>query len=315
MPQTRAVGASAKDADPDKQAARAQEYAETPCGVVGELDFQDLADDGIRDHDKIISFGDGYYIWRLWPDVIAALTIVADDFRHGKLVPDDDQLQNMLCSYVRAGQSRLPDEYVKDVLGVTFENGRIDELMNSLAAIFDAFERCSCTGGQPDAASPWMWRARRALVQVILETQRVCSEGAAALPLVVSDAGTQVIAGLNILGAPDVQCYAGVRKGDGPIPTLAKLTGQQVTALQTLFRKAYAVRTVARVVAGFPFEPDDLGNLRDADREALVDPVIDFNVASGGVSAGRETWIPSETRAELERRVAASPQTGRMAFG
>ncbi len=283
-----------------------------PCGVVGEHKFLDLAD-GIRNPDNIVVCGDAYYIYQLWADVSAAVTILVEDFLEGKFDPPEGSTQEMLCRYVSARQSRLPGEDVTKVLNTTFNDGRVGELMNRLAAIFDAFERCSYTVGQPETARPSVWTARYALVKEILEIQRVFSDkGGGGLRLVVHQAGAELLDGLKIAGAPEVQCHAGVRIADDPIATLAALTDQPVAPMRARALKASAVRYVAQEVGQpkFPREQQGLADLKDADLAKLFPPVSDFQAASGGASAGGETWTPSDTVAERQRLAVQSRQAG-----
>ncbi|MGZ4306537.1 MAG: hypothetical protein ACXVSL_16930 [Solirubrobacteraceae bacterium] len=285
-----------------------------PCGD-SKHDFPDLADRGVRDPQNILVCGDAHYIHQLGADVSAAVTKLGEDFLEGKFAPETVKTQEMLCRYVSARQSRLPDEYVTKVLNTTFNDERIDGLMNSLAAIFDAFERCSCAVGQPETARLAM-STRHALVNEILEIQSVFSDkGGGGLRLVVDQAGAGLLDGLSIAGASEVQCHAGVRIADDPIATLAALADQPVAPLRARALKASAVRYVAQEVAKFPVDQKSLANLMDRDFLNLFPPVADFQAASGGASAGGETWTPTDAVAERELQAVLSRQTaGVLAF-
>jgi hypothetical protein len=306
------AGAAAEGAG--AAAERAGVYAERafadanppPCGVVAEHQLPDLADDGIRNRENILVCGDAYYIFQLGADVSTAVTMVVEDFFEGKSALDAGPTQDLLCRYVRAGLNRLPGEYVTKVLNTTFNDERVDGLMNSLAAIFDAFER-SYAVGQPEIARPLVRAARHALDREILEIQRVFSDkGGGGLRLVVHQAGAELLAGLAIVAAPEVECHAGVRITGDRIATLAALTDQPVEQIRARALKASAVRYVAGMVAGFLDQP--LATFTEADLGALSDPLSDYQAASGGASAGGETMTPSDTVAERHRLAVLSRQ-------
>jgi hypothetical protein len=246
-----------------------------PCGGVGVHVLPDLADGGVRDGENIIVCGDAHYIYQLGADVSEAVGKVVEAFLEGQFVPDSVPdscaTQDLLCRYVSARVSRLPGEYVTKVLTTTFDDERVDEVMNSLAATFDTFE-CSYAIGQPAGASLWLRTERHALLREIFEVQSVFSEkGGGGVRLIVDQAGAGLVEGLAIAAAPEVQCHAGVRVAGDPIATLAALTDKPAQQIRARALKASAVRYVAQTVAGFLTQP--LDDLMEADLGKLSEPL------------------------------------------
>jgi hypothetical protein len=317
--QPAAEKAAAEKAAADKAAAEGQaptpgragaDFDPLPCGRVDEHDLPDLADARIPNGENIRVCGDAHYIYQLGADVRTAVTVLAEDFLEGKFAPDTRPTQDLLCGYVTARPCRVPGEYVTKILDTTFSDMWVDELMNGLAATFDAFER-SCPVWQPETARPVMRSARHTLLREIRKSQLAFSDkGGGGLRLVVHQAGAELTDGLKIAVTPEVQCHAGVHNGD-PIATLAALSDQPEEAIRIRALKASAVRYVASKLASFPDQPH--ADITNAALGELSDSLSDYQAASGRTS-DEDTMTPSDAVAEGHRLAVLSRQAVLMPF-